>query len=213
MKEIFLRYVFTLMHPFQVHRHLRMRREGRGVVPFSENPLRYRGVDYYEALGVSWLFFLVHCLYSPVVLHLGIYFRQFLEEKGGLFPSEEWGHGLLLIKLVAAATFFPLLTWLWVQFWNMMIKFFAELFNLESEGVEKASAEITRNSLVGHVFLLIPIFGGVVQNIAGMILLYAGLRGNLSMSRMQSLLVIASPLFIFLGLLFLCALSLINLFY
>ena len=211
MKEILLRYIFTLLHPFQVHQHIRLQREG--VLPFGGDTARYQGVDYYEALAVSWLFFLAHCFYSPIVLHLSLYSRHYLEAQGGLFPSQEWGQGMLLIKLLAAATFFPLVTWLWVRFWDMMIRFFAELFNLEGEDVEQASAEIARNSLVGHAFLIIPIFGGVAQSVAGMVLLYAGLRKNLLLSRLQSLLVIASPLFLFLGLIFLCVLSLINIFY
>ena len=213
MKDIFLRYIFTLLHPFQVQRHLRMERLGEKVLPFGVDVSRYRGVEYYEALAVSWLFFLCHCLYSPITLHLSFHSRRFLEKAGGVFPPEEWGQGILLIKLVATATFFPLIAWLWVRFWDMIIKFFVELFNVEDKNIEQASAEIVRNSLVGHAFLIIPVFGGVVQSVAGLVLLYAGLRKNLSLSRIQALVVIASPLFLFLGMLFLCVLSLINLLY
>ena len=118
MKELFLRYVFTLMHPFEVHRHLRLERAGGGgILPFDgEEASRYRGVEYYEAMAVSWLFFLCHSFYSPVALHLGMSSRQFLQEQGGIFPLQEWGQGILLIKLVAAVTFFPLVTWIWGQF-------------------------------------------------------------------------------------------------
>ena len=190
-----------------------MERVGEGMLSLGSVTSRYRGVDYYEAVSVSWLFFVFHCFYSLAALHLGIYSRRYLQEQGVSGALEEWGQGFLIIKLVAAATFFPLLTWFWVKFWDMVIKFFAELFNVEDKSVERASEEITRNSLVGHTFLLIPVFGGMAQNIAGLVLLYAGLRKNLSLSLMQALIVIASPLFLFMGLLFLLVLSLFNLFY
>ena len=214
MKEVFVRYVFTLLHPFRVHSHLRLERVGRGILPFGgEKTALYRGVNYYEAMVLSWLLFVCHCFYSLAVLHLGIYSRRFLEEQGGMFVSEEWRQGLFLVKLVATVTFFPLAAWLWVKFWDVVIRFFAELFNVEERDVERASEEITRNSLVGHTFLLIPVFGGLAQSIAGMVLLYAGLRKNLSFSRLQSLIVLGSPLFLALGLFFVYLLFLFNIFF
>ena len=199
------------MHPFRVHENLRMERLGGGVLPFVKERTLYRGVDYYEAIAVSWLFFVCHCFYSLVALHLSIYSQKFLQDEGGVFALAEWGQGILLIKLLAAATFFPLLTWFWVKFWDMNIKFFAELFNVEEDNIEKISEEIARNSLVGHTFLIIPVFGSLAQSVAGFILLYAGLRNNLALARMQTLVIIASPLFLFLGLFFLSVLVLFNL--
>ena len=203
------------MHPFEVHGRLRLQRSGgEGVLPFDgEGTSRYRGVDYYEAMAVSWLLVLVHSFYSPVALHLGIQSRQIWDLPGGLFPSEEWGYGMLLIQLVAGVTFFPLFVWIHVSFWDLMIRFFAALFNVEEVNIEKASQEIARNSLVGHIFLIIPIFGGLANTVASLVLLYAGLRNNLTLSRAQAFVVIASPVFIVLGLLFLFILSLLSVFY
>ena len=211
MKDIFLRYVFTLLHPFQVHNQLRLDRLGNDVLPFAKEGSRYRGVDYYEAMSVSWLFFVCHCFYSLVAIHLSIYSQRFLEEGEGMMSLVGWGQGVSLIKLIGVATFFPLLTWFWVKFWDMIIKFFAELFDVDESDIERASGEIAHNSLVSHTFLLVPIFGGLVQSIASLVLLYAGLRKNLALARIQALMVIASPLFLFLGLFFLSALVLFNL--
>ena len=215
MKELLLRYFFTLLHPFEVHRNLRLQRASAGgVLHFDgEGASRYRGVDYYEAIAVSWVLVLCHSFYSPVALHLGIHSRQMWELPAGIFPSEEWEYGMLLIKLVAGVTFFPLFAWVQVSFWDMIIRFFAALFNREDGNTEQVSQEIARHSLVGHVFLIIPIFGGLAHLIAGLVLLYAGLRKNLSLSRAQSFVVIASPVIILLGLFFLFLLSLLSVFY
>ena len=215
MKELFLRYLFTLMHPFQVHQHLRLQRAGGAdVLPLGgEGASPYRGVDYYEALAVSWLLVLCHSFYSPVALHLGIQSRQVWAWPEGLFPSEEWGYGMLLINLLAGVTFFPLLVWVQVCFWDMIIRFFAALFNVDDKNIDEASQEIARHSLVGHTLLVIPIFGGVAQTMASLVLLYAGLRKNLSLTPMQSLVVIASPVIILLCLLLLFVLSLLSVFY
>ena len=48
-----------------------------------------------------------------------------------------------------------------------MIKFFAALFSVEDENVDRASEEIARNSLVGHTLLIIPVFGGMAPKYCG----------------------------------------------
>ncbi|MCO4794434.1 MAG: hypothetical protein KC493_12010 [Bacteriovoracaceae bacterium] len=215
MRELFYNYMNIFFHPFSSHEELRRKRtdidhghvlsvvggadipKGRVILDESESG----EITFAEALGVSWSFVIVKALYSLIFIHIGLHFFTYLsthtELKRIIVPGFPIGSKKLTVFwLLLEVALFPLLVWLYVKFWSVIIRFFANLF--ETPNSEEGLRQVVNYSLSSHFFYLIPIFGELGKHVSSLFFLFAGLKKNLGFSNLQSLLVIVSPLIIFL---------------
>ena len=214
MKELFSKYINIFFHPFISHGELRSKRldidhgqvlsvvEGaefnRGKVVLDEGDSGE--VTFTEALGVSWVFMMIKTFYSLIFIHIGIHFFQYLgdhtEFKKILLPGLQVGsQKLSLFIVLLEVAIFPLFVWIYVKFWSVIIRFFSNLF--ETPNSEEGVRQVVNYSLSSHFFYLIPIFGELGKHVSSLFLIFAGLKRNLGLNNLQSLLVIVSPLIMF----------------
>ncbi len=91
--------------------------------------------------------------------------------------------------------FYPLLTLLIIQFWEVTIKIFGRLLqNEDAETIDQKAKTIMSVSLSSHILLIVPILGGMAQNFASLVLLYAGLRKQLKASPVLCACIMITPL-------------------
>jgi hypothetical protein len=215
VKELFRNYINIFFHPFISHEELRSKRSdidhghvlsvvggaefNRGKVVLDEG--NSGEVTFTEALGVSWVFLMIKTFYSLIFIHIGIHFFQYLgnhtEFKKILLPGLQVGsQKLSLFIVLLEVALFPLFVWVYVKFWSVIILFFSNLF--ETPNSEEGVRQVVNYSLTSHFFYLIPIFGELGKHVSSLFLIFAGLKRNLGLNNLQSLLVIVSPLIMFL---------------
>ncbi len=214
MKELFEKYIKIFFHPFVSHDELRRKRQDfdhghvlsiasaaeipRGTVVVDE--AESGEVTFTEALGVSWIFMMVKTIYSLIFIHIGIHFFTYLGEhtefRKILLPGIQVGsQKLSLFIILLEVALFPVFVWVYVKFWSVIIRFFTNLF--ETPNSEEGLRQVVNYSLSSHFFYLIPIFGELGKHVSSLFLIFAGLKKNLGFNNLQSLLVIVSPLLLF----------------
>jgi hypothetical protein len=218
MKILLYNYVQALIHPFKFHNFLRTERGKK----HNLEPLRLAEEDeflpgalvnlmrlnFVESVGISWIFVILRAFYSFFGLWLG---KFILEGMGwgvkGSFDDKK----IILIFQVGQVVFFPLMVWLYVKFWSLLIVFFGILYDKEDHSSEIAE-EILNTSLCTYAFLAIPIFGGFLQKIVSLVFIFIGLKENMKLGTLQSFLVVLSPIFLTLFLLFMGVTSIMVIF-
>ena len=214
MKELFHKYINVFFHPSISHDELRQKRNNidhghvlsviggteysRGTVVLDEADSGE--VTFTEALGVSWIFMMIKTVYSFFFIHIGIHFFSYLGEhaefKKIILPGIQVGsQKLSLFIILLEVALFPVFVWIYVKFWSVIIRFFTNLF--ETPNSEEGLRQVVNYSLSSHFFYLIPIFGELGKHVSSLFLIFAGLKKNLGFNNLQSLLVIISPLILF----------------
>ncbi|EQC46755.1 hypothetical protein M899_1109 [Bacteriovorax sp. BSW11_IV] len=227
MGTLFYNYIMTFLHPFSGHEKLREIRESMAQKDreritiitnetIGEAPIK---LSFLEAMSVSWAIRMVYAVYAIFSIHLGVVASKAMidsESYGNIFfnnfPMKS--QQMVLLTALMAAIFYPFSMWVYTKFWGVLIKFFANLFNIKGN-IDEMSDEIVNHSLVSNFFLLIPIFGEVAKHFSSLVYIFAGLRKNLGMTALQASVVIFSPVFlvvVFLMILLLYVLMIVNMF-
>jgi hypothetical protein len=207
-------YIAAFLHPFKTHESIRLNRE-LAKNKMSERPLSIageehaedaehldkEGLSFVEVLSISWVMAIINGIYSIGLSYLGFLTSDALDETESLSflvsgDLSVEGQKILVSWAIVQAIFFPVTLWFYSKVWMVIIKFFGSLFDFEGN-LEKVSAQIVNHSIVTNFFLIIPIFGEVVRHFSSIIYLFAGLKKNMGLSTLQSLIVVCSPLFIF----------------
>lgn len=213
MKEILGLYFLNIFHPFQIQKQLRLERENHkpqlSLIQESEsqevvaNDSKW-SLNFIEFLSISWLFVIAHALYELMGLNWGVHVSEqlFQGEMANFFLSSfvKMTRIHSLMGILFEVVFFPLSLWIYAKFWQMLITFFAQLFKVDDSSA--TIKQVINQSFAGHVMLLIPLIGPLIRHAAGLVYLYAGMRENLGMTKMQASMVVLSPvvLFLFFGL-------------
>tara|TARA_R110000868_G_scaffold304021_4_gene564523 strand:+ start:7577 stop:8290 length:714 start_codon:yes stop_codon:yes gene_type:complete len=214
MIELFYNYVVTFLHPFKNQEELRLIRskasEVAGVqtlrlagelgaqdVPTSSELEKASSMRFIDILGVSWFFVAIEAFYAVLALHLGQVFFQSWSEPNDLalllpLDTSMYTHRVLLTAAIGKVTFFPIIFWIYAKFWKTLIRFFAGLFQVEGN-LSKISDQVVNQSMTSHLMLGIPIFGKMLRHMSGLLHLFAGLRNNMQMTVLQSVVIILSP--------------------
>lgn len=210
MIELLNDYITAFLHPFKNQlgfRHLRQRsHELTGTLPLrladddipTQSELEdHISLKYLDMLGVSWLFVAIEGFYAVLALHLGQMFFQTWtspEEIALLLPIDTtlYTQRAVLTATLAKVAFFPIIFWLYTTFWKVLIKFFANLFQVEGN-ISRITDQVVHQSLSAHLMLAIPVFGKMLRHLLGLVHIFAGLRENMQMTVLQSLVVILSP--------------------
>ncbi len=151
-----------------------------------------------EALLFSWIFAVLKGLMRIVLINIVI--QSFISFQSENFPffemvAQEAGlttYYFLLFSAMLDIVFFPILTMVTTEFWNWVIRLFANLMDFQGDR-EEVAHQITVTALSSYVFFLIPLIGELIQAFMYYIMLYAGLRENLRASRSLAFVILISP--------------------
>lgn len=206
MNQILKEYILTFLHPFKTHdvlRSLRSRKRPLSLASDIENSEdnEISGLTFVEVMSISWVMAIISGLYSVGMIYFGYITGSFLSESDSLSSliseniSLEY-QKILISWSILQVIIFPITLWFYAKVWTVIIRFFGNLFEFDGD-VEKVTSEVVNHSIVTNLFLVIPIFGEMIRHFSSIIYLFAGLRNNMSFSILQSLIVVCSPLIIF----------------
>lgn len=195
--DIFYSYIHYLVHPFKTHESFL-----GGGRSDDFKPLK---LSVYESLGTSWVFIVFNAMFKLIILNMILVtFLDIFVEDSSFFSqmidvNQYTSFYLLILSTILDVIFYPLFGFFIIQFWELIIKIFANLLGVEGDITEKTH-RIISVSLSSNILKIIPIFGSPAQGLASMILMYAGLRKQLNTSPVLSFCILFSPIVIVLGL-------------
>ncbi len=195
--EIFKSYAHYLVHPFKTHEAF-MHPEREELY----HPIKFSA---YESLVMSWVFIIINGIFKVFILNITVLwlinlFTDSAFDFTRFINFEEFsGMHFVVLSTVLDIIFYPIFGLLIVQYWEVVIKFFGNLLQVQGDLNEKAQ-NVVSVYLSSHMFKLVPLIGGAFQNLAGMVLMYAGLRKELNASPSLSVCIILSPFVLMLAL-------------
>jgi len=184
------------LHPTAAHERL-----GQYHVLNSKEDIDHHSLSIYEVMLISWPLVMVQGFYALISLNLNFYLinnqsmlNQFLTLLGaGHLPRL---HRVLVSVQILQVILAPLWMWVMYKFWASFVIFFGKLYNLPVN-VRQSAEDICKVSMTSHLFLVIPVFGPFAKFICNFVYLFLGLRHNLLLSPLQSLIVLIAPIFLF----------------
>ncbi len=168
---------------------------------FYENSNQERKLSYLELLGVSWALHMIYAFYSVFALYIGVKSYSYVS------GSKDFTHMILdtfsfkfqkltLLTTLFAVIFYPFLFQFAYKFWKGCFKFYANIFDYEDEFLEDKADEILTKAFSANLFLVLPIVGNLLSNIALYYFLFQGLKRKYDFTSLQASLVLITPLFI-----------------
>jgi hypothetical protein len=170
--------------------------------PTSRATVEGEKLGYFEVMGISWSLHLIYAFYSVFALYLGVMSYDYLSN------SEEFTHLLFqsmtlsyqkfnLMSTLFSVIFYPFIFQFAFKFWAYLLKFYAEIFHYEGErDLDVEIEELLNAVFTANLFLVIPIFGGILCTLTQGYYLFIGLRKKLQFTTTQAFLVLITPLFI-----------------
>lgn len=154
-----------------------------------------------EFTCLSWLFSMIKAMYGLSAISLGYYLLKWAAVKFSITTSflkieNMTQNKMVLFFLLLEVALFPLGVYLYFKIWELIIRFFIHLYEIEVRNEEKAVEEILSASLCCHIFYIFPIFGEFAKHIASLVYIFSGLRSGLGMSTLQALMVVIAPVFV-----------------
>ena len=183
MKKLFLSYFTIFFHPFKFHElYLKGEQEALSFV---------------EIMTLSWLFKLIKTFYFFVGIHFLLWLVQSGKGRGAESSFQEKKY--LFYWVLVSAIFFPLTLWFIGKFWSVLIRFFCVLYGKdEGANLNKHITVVSNAALISQGLLIVPVIGEFLVPFAFLFFLFAGLLKNLHFTVLQAVLVMISPLFLFL---------------
>lgn len=189
----------VILHPIKTATHnKRVRLDRLNEVAAEEDLVQqYTPLNFVEACLISWVFIIIGAIYEIFGIQIGFSAIELLSEESDILytigvQTQKFG----LISLMAKVVFFPFFLWAWTKLYVVIITFFAGLFNNNEEEVEESAKEIVYGGMSSFAFYLFPVFGPVFKVLGNIVIIFQGLRHNLGMSPIQSLIVLVSPIII-----------------
>lgn len=190
--DLLYTYYYALIHPFKTYREL------------EENPDRpYLSI--FESLSLSWLLVVFNALIRLIFINFVL--QTFVSISAG--DSGVWqelvgktgfnGHYFLILSIVWDIFLFPIITFIVLQLWIFLFKFFAVLMNVEGD-IDKKSQDIVSVSMSSYGLYAIPFLGDMLQKFFQYFLMFTGLKREFKLSGLESALILLTPLFFLIGL-------------
>ncbi|MFZ8933796.1 MAG: hypothetical protein ACO20H_04200 [Bacteriovoracaceae bacterium] len=156
---------------------------------FTGPTKRNKRVDFYEMILVCWIFYIIGSTYTVIFHNFSLTFKQFSfwPRSSSLFESTAFLYWTLVLSI-----FYPLYLLVIKEVWVFIIKFFNIIFSKNSD--PELAEDIIITSFSGHILLALPLIGSFFHQLIHLVYLYLGLRKKMLMSRLQSLVIIISPL-------------------
>ena len=205
MLSLWQQYFDLLIHPFYSHALSRRERHEQGAENVrglfdksSDQENSPDSLDFLGLMSLSWPFYIMRACYLIVGIYLsGQVINSEFSSKGIVnffsggyhFEFEQY----LLYTTLLWVVLFPIGAWITMKFWSLLLNFFAKLFQIEEEHLGEVCDEVSRGALVSNFFLIVPFIGDLLKQVSSWVYLYAGCRSNLGLSRLQSFIIIVSP--------------------
>lgn len=193
MISLFAHYFDYLRHPF-----LKRKREDQlGEV---------------ETLMCSWGMHFFSSFYGIFAIYLGLLTYEHLQDetKISAFLLKDFNLSLQKVSifiLITEAVLYPFIFHFTYRFWQSLLKFYGQLFNI-AEDIEEDSNELIKSLYAANIFLVFPIFGKLMSFMAQFFILFKGLTVKVHFSKTQATAVLLTPFF----LLFLVAILIVSYF-
>ncbi len=209
MVSIFKDCIDILLHPIHTHSNRAQERlrfqtmkKNRLFSVVSEEFKTKEMPDFVSLVLVAWIFFMIYSVYSLIYANIGeaVSYEKADHMIASMIGASSFQKKYFIISLLANVVFFPLSAWVYVKLWRLLISFCTKLFDKDIS--QESIDDVVNFSLVSHFFLVIPVLGQLVQFISSTFYIFIGLRYNLRLSPIQSLMIVVSPL-ILIGLLLL----------
>ena len=157
-------------------------------------------LSFFELLGISWALHLIYAFYSVLALYLGVVSYEYFSN------SRDFSHlvydalsfqfqKISLLSSLFGAILYPFIFHFGYKFWKAIFKFYAQLFDSEIDNIEEKSEDILSIAFSSNLFLILPIVGNVLSNLAHGFFIFRGLRQKYEFTSLQAFLVLMTPLF------------------
>ncbi|MBP5297043.1 MAG: hypothetical protein J6Y94_06900 [Bacteriovoracaceae bacterium] len=202
MVELWHDFWFAFLHPVKLHQFLRWQRQHlptedtAPVLPFKEEELNTApapiGPSFStgETIALVWPLVIIKSFYTLLAIAVGFAsMSRFQAVMANPFPGD-WKFTQYTIVSLAlfGAVLAPLVLLIYLKIWQWVLKIFGRLFERSPE-TSLSAPEVVNYSMASYWFLLIPILGPMLQRLAQVFYLFVGLRQNIGLSRMQSMVV------------------------
>jgi hypothetical protein len=190
MEKFFNSFFLTLIHPFEAHRYYK----GEETKHFRDGEI-WR-LNLYESVSLSWLFVIINGIARVFIIHTLL--TLFVGEGPTFLGFRLWqtdqfsSFYFIVLSIVLDMVFHPLVTLLMVQVWELIIKAYANVLDLDGDWDDIAES-IMAVSLSSYFFKIIPFLGDILQSLFSIILMYAGLRERLGADRMLAIVILLTP--------------------
>jgi len=203
MIELYKNYFHILLHPID---SLQIDEQKNNTLKIIEddnllnNTNKIFLLSLKDIILLSWPFYFMSILYKfiyTVVFHSTL--KNFSVDNSLIDSiSSKFSTYFIMIdnySLLFKFVLFPLSTLIYFKLWQFVITFTLELFDSE---VNKVTTEqIVLHSFVSNTFLIIPILGPILAFCSQIVILFLGIKNGLSISNKKSLLIILTPLIMF----------------
>ena len=202
VSQLLKNYIEIFLHPFSTHAALRRQRQEKDNEAISIGQQLPIDLSLEETVSISWLFALFRTFYTIISIKFGFHFLAFLNNesqfKDLFLPNIQFsGQRVVILLVLLEIAIFPILTYLYVLVCTIILRFFSRLFETDSN--EHTIKQTISHSLSANALLIIPIFGEFLRLLISIVHLFAGLRSNFGMSRLQTSVVMISPVFMVVG--------------
>lgn len=193
MIDILARYIEIFLHPFSVHRNMRLQRLGRYVNG------RKNGIDLAEAISISWIWYMVQGFFVLLTISTTSHLYDNIETESiiGSMIIDSWQRATMritIMTILVGVVFFPVYEYIYFRLYTVVVRFYTELFKLDT--TQEAIEQTVQFSMVGNTFLVLPIIGRMLSLFSTCLYLFAGLRNNMGMTNLQSCITMVTPLFV-----------------
>lgn len=165
------------------------------------NDRNERKISYFELMGISWSLHILYAFYSIFALYLGVKSYDYFSSSKDFthLALESFSFKMQKISLfttLVGVVLYPFIFQFAYKFWKGLFKFYANLFEYRGERVEGKGEEILTSAFSSNLFLILPIVGNILSNIALAFFLFKGLKRKYEFTSLQASLVIITPLFL-----------------
>jgi hypothetical protein len=160
-----------------------------------------RKLSYLELMGISWSLHLIQAFYSVFALFLGAKSYSYFSESKDFthFALEAFNFKFQKISLIStlfAVIFYPFIFQFAYKFWKSLFAFYNNIFDSQIEQIDELGDEILTSAFSANLFLIIPIIGNVLSNVAMAFFLFQGFKRKYEFTSLQSFLILMTPLFL-----------------
>lgn len=166
--------------------------------PFKERDENEK-LNYFELLGISWLFHFVYAFYSVFAIYLGLLTYDYVSANNTISKMVYSSFNLTIQKYaliigISEAILYPVVFHFSYRFWVFLLQFYSQIFNVEVNQEENVE-DILTAIYASNIYLMIPVLGKLISFIAQGFLLYKGLLKKLNFTNLQAVLVLLTPFF------------------
>lgn len=160
-----------------------------------------RKISYFELMGISWSLHMVYAFYTVFSLYLGVESYNYINSSKDLSHMVLESFSFKLQKMSLYSTLFGVIFYPFIfqfahRFWKALFRFYSHLFESKIGHREELGEEILSSAFSSNLFLIFPIIGRFLSNIAFCFFIFQGLKRKYEFTSLQASLVLITPLFL-----------------